>query len=78
MYLCTAILTLFHSNLKASINGKDIPEDIKARLLSLHEDNLLLKEQLKTTTEKLNKAKAVSEALVSNDGLFETLSLFSS
>ena len=56
------LLTFIWSNLKASINGKDIPEDIKARLLSLHEENLLLKEHLKTIQEKLNKAKAVRRA----------------
>ncbi|GBE82526.1 predicted protein [Sparassis crispa] len=45
-------------DLKASISGKDVPEDIKARLLSLHEENVSLKEQYKTAQEKLVKAKA--------------------
>lgn len=48
------------SDLRASINGKDVPEDIKARLLGLHEDNVHLKEQLKTSQDKLVKARAVT------------------
>ena len=48
-----------NSDLRASINGKDVPEDVKARLLKLHEDNIVLKEQLSTTQSKLTKAKAV-------------------
>ena len=48
------------SDLKASINGKDIPEEVKGRLLSLHEENIQVKEQLKTTQEKLSKARVVN------------------
>ncbi|KAJ3976503.1 HOOK-domain-containing protein [Lentinula raphanica] len=44
-------------DLRASLSGKDLPEDIKQRLLALHEDNVLLKESLKTSNEKLSKAK---------------------
>ena len=51
---------LLCSDLRASVNGKDIPEDIKARLLNLHEENVALKEQLSTTQAKLTKAKTVS------------------
>ncbi len=47
-------------DLRASLSGKDIPEDIKARLLRMHEDNIQLQEQLKTSQEKLVKARAVS------------------
>ena len=47
------------SDLRATLNGKDIPEDVKARLLKLHEDNVVLKEQLSTTKSKLAKAKTV-------------------
>ncbi|KAJ3741976.1 HOOK protein-domain-containing protein [Lentinula detonsa] len=46
------------SDLRASLSGKDLPEDTKQRLLALHEDNVMLKESLKTTNEKLTKAKA--------------------
>jgi protein HOOK3 len=49
----------FFSELRASLSGKDIPEDIKARLLKLHEDNVHLQEQLKTAQEKLVKARTV-------------------
>jgi protein HOOK3 len=49
----------FASELRAAFSGKDVPDDIKSRLLSLHEDNVNLKEQLKTAQEKLVKAKAV-------------------
>ncbi|CCM03827.1 uncharacterized protein FIBRA_05976 [Fibroporia radiculosa] len=44
-------------DLRASISGKDVPEDIKARLLGLHEENIALKEQYKVAQEKLLKAK---------------------
>lgn len=37
-----------------------MPEDVKQKLLALHEENLNLKESYKTATEKLNKAKQVS------------------
>lgn len=47
------------SDLRASLSGKDIPEDIKARLLRMHEDNVQLQEQLKTAQEKLVKARSV-------------------
>ncbi|KAL0071641.1 hypothetical protein AAF712_001498 [Marasmius tenuissimus] len=43
--------------LRAMMSGKDIPEDIKSRLLNLHEENVLLKESNKTANEKLVKAK---------------------
>ncbi|KAH9951485.1 HOOK-domain-containing protein [Amylocystis lapponica] len=44
-------------DLRASLSGKDVPEDIKARLLSLHEENINLKEHYKTAQEKLLKAR---------------------
>lgn len=47
-------------DLRASLSGKDVPEDIKTRLLALHEENLNVKEQLKTTQDKLAKAKMVT------------------
>ena len=49
----------FASDLRASLSGKDVPEDIKARLLAMHEENVNAKEQLKTAQEKLVKARAV-------------------
>ena len=36
-----------------------MPEDIKQRMLGLHEENVSLKEQYKTAQDKLVKAKAV-------------------
>jgi protein HOOK3 len=51
------------SDLRASLSGKDVPEDIKTRLLNLHEENVGLREQLKTNHEKLSKAKAVRDGL---------------
>jgi protein HOOK3 len=45
--------------MRATLNGKDVPEEIKSRLLTLHEENVSLKEQNKTAQEKLLKAKAV-------------------
>ncbi|QRV74918.1 hypothetical protein RhiJN_02933 [Ceratobasidium sp. AG-Ba] len=44
-------------DLRASMGGKDLPEEAKARFLALHEDNVQLKEQLKTAQEKLQKAR---------------------
>ncbi|KAH9857802.1 HOOK-domain-containing protein [Lenzites betulinus] len=44
-------------DLRASISGKDVPEDIKQRMLALHEENISIKEQYKTAQEKLLKAK---------------------
>ncbi|KAG5645038.1 hypothetical protein DXG03_007217 [Asterophora parasitica] len=55
-------------DLRASISGKDVPEDIKARLLALHEENVNLKEAHKTAQEKLSKAKAF---IKSQDKLFK-------
>ncbi|KAF8136153.1 HOOK-domain-containing protein [Boletus edulis] len=55
-------------DLRASLSGKDVPEDIKARLLALHEENLNVKEQLKTTQDKLAKAKTF---IKSQDKLFK-------
>ncbi|VDB96749.1 unnamed protein product [Peniophora sp. CBMAI 1063] len=45
-------------DLRASMNGVPVPEDVKQRVLSLHEDNVLLREQTKTLQEKLMKARA--------------------
>lgn len=55
-------------DLRASISGRDVPEDVKARLLALHEENQNVKEQLKTTQEKLGKAK---QFIKSQDKLFK-------
>ncbi|OSD02786.1 HOOK-domain-containing protein [Trametes coccinea BRFM310] len=45
-------------DLRASMSGRDLPEDIKQRMLALHEENVSIKEQYKTAQEKLLKAKA--------------------
>ncbi|KAK0210396.1 HOOK-domain-containing protein [Desarmillaria ectypa] len=44
-------------DLRASLSGKDLPDDIKSRLLALHEENVALKESFKTSQEKLQKAR---------------------
>ncbi|KAJ3937432.1 MAG: hypothetical protein NXY57DRAFT_571571 [Lentinula lateritia] len=44
-------------DLRASLSGKDLPEDIKQRLLALHEDNVMLKESLKTSNENSLRIK---------------------
>jgi protein HOOK3 len=54
------------SDLRASLSGKDVPEDIKARLLTLHEDNVVVKEQLKTAQDKLAKARQVRDTAKNN------------
>ncbi|KAF7311669.1 hypothetical protein MKEN_01070500 [Mycena kentingensis (nom. inval.)] len=55
-------------DLRASLSGKDLPEDIKTRLLALHEDNLNLKESNKTAQAQLQKARAF---IKSQDKLFK-------
>ncbi|KAF8964103.1 HOOK protein-domain-containing protein [Flammula alnicola] len=55
-------------DLRATLAGKDVPEDIKQRLLAMHEENLNLKESYKTATDKLNKAK---QFIKSQDKLFK-------
>lgn len=52
-------LTTIYSDLRSSLSGKDVPEDIKSRLLALHEENVNLKESYKTAQEKLLKARTV-------------------
>ncbi len=41
------------------MSGKGVPEDVKSRVLGLHEDNVQLREQLKTVQDKLTKARTV-------------------
>ncbi|KAG6889791.1 hypothetical protein C0992_004209 [Termitomyces sp. T32_za158] len=60
--------TCSYSDLRASISGKDLPEDIRTRLLALHEANVILKEQNKALSENLTKAKAF---IKSQDKLFK-------
>lgn len=55
------LISLTRSDLRATLNGKELPEDIKARLLKMHEDNVILKEQLSTTQSKLTKARNVRQ-----------------
>jgi protein HOOK3 len=47
--------------MRASLSGKDVPEDIKARLLTMHEENVVVKEALKTAQDKLAKARQVCD-----------------
>ncbi|KAJ7184151.1 HOOK protein-domain-containing protein [Mycena filopes] len=55
-------------DLRASISGKDLPEDIKSRLLAMHEENLNLKESYKTAQAQLAKARSF---IKSQDKLFK-------
>ena len=43
------------------MSGKGVPEDVKSRVLGLHEDNVQLREQLKTVQDKLTKARTVRD-----------------
>lgn len=45
------------SDLRAVVSGKDVPEEVKSRLLNLHEDNVQKQEQIKTLNDRLLKAK---------------------
>ncbi|KAF9037018.1 HOOK-domain-containing protein, partial [Hymenopellis radicata] len=55
-------------DLRASLNGKGVPEDVKAKMLGLHEENVMLKESYKTAQDKLQKAK---QFIKSQDKLFK-------
>jgi len=55
-------------DLRSSMSGKGVPEDVKSRVLGLHEDNVQLREQLKTVQDKLTKARAF---IKSQDKLFK-------
>jgi protein HOOK3 len=57
---------MLYSDLRATLSGRDLPEDVKQRLLAMHEENLNLKESYKTATDKLNKAKQVCIYLISH------------
>jgi hypothetical protein len=56
---CWSVSLTSTSDMRASLSGKDVPEDIKARLLALHEDNVVVREALKTAQDKLAKARQV-------------------
>ncbi|TCD63888.1 hypothetical protein EIP91_004797 [Steccherinum ochraceum] len=45
-------------DLRASLSGKGVPEDVKARMLKMHEDYITLQEQYKTAQDKLTKARS--------------------
>ncbi|KAH8102872.1 HOOK-domain-containing protein [Cristinia sonorae] len=55
-------------DLRASLSGKDVPEEIKARMLKMHEEYITLQEQYKTQQDKLTKARAF---IKSQDKLFK-------
>ncbi|KZV94081.1 HOOK-domain-containing protein [Exidia glandulosa HHB12029] len=46
-------------DLRASLNGRDLPPDIKSRMLSQHEEIVRLTEAAKTAQEKLLKARGL-------------------
>ncbi|KAF8321421.1 HOOK-domain-containing protein [Cantharellus anzutake] len=45
------------TDLRASFAGGDLPEETKTKLLHLHEENIALKEQVRTSHEKLLKMR---------------------
>ncbi|KAG8811256.1 hypothetical protein FRC17_002555 [Serendipita sp. 399] len=47
-------------DLRMVLAGKDIPEDVKAKLMALHDEKEMVKDQLKTANEKLVKARQVA------------------
>jgi hypothetical protein len=62
-YLADLIDLTHFSDLRSSMSGQGVPEDVKSRVLSLHEDNVQLREQLKTVQDKLTKARVVWDSL---------------
>lgn len=55
-------------DLRAAMSGKDIPEDLRLKMLALHEENISLRGSNKTTQEKLAKARQFIRA---QDKLFK-------
>ena len=53
-----------HGDLRMVLAGKDIPEDVKAKMMQLHDDNESSKDQLKTANEKLAKARQVCSSSI--------------
>jgi hypothetical protein len=53
------LLPLLDSDLRVSVGGKDLPEDIKTRLMALREENTALKEKSRTDKQMLAKARSV-------------------
>jgi len=47
------------SDLRASLSGVDVPEHIKTKLFGMQEENVAMKEALKVSQDKLQKAKQV-------------------
>lgn len=47
------------SDLRMVLAGKDIPEDVKAKLMGINEENSALKDQIRVANEKLVKARQV-------------------
>lgn len=56
------------ADFRQTLSGEDIPEEFKQRLLILHEENVTLKENLKTAQDKLAKAR---QFIKSQDKLFK-------
>lgn len=52
------------SDLRASLNGRDLPEEDKTRMLNMHEKMVRLEEEQRTTKEQLLKARAVCCLLI--------------
>ena len=52
------IMVVF-SDLRASLNGRDLPEEDKTRMLNMHEKIVRLEEEQRTTKEQLLRARAV-------------------
>jgi protein HOOK3 len=48
-----------HGDLRIILAGKDIPEEVKSKMMQLHDDNESLKEQVKNASDKLAKARQV-------------------
>ena len=53
------VIIVLRSDLRASLNGRDLPEEDKARMLNMHEKIVRLEEEQQTTKEQLLKARAV-------------------
>jgi len=53
-----------------------VPEDVKTRVLGLHEDNVQLREQLKTIQDKLAKARTVRSFPFPHDASFVLSALY--
>lgn len=56
---CRELIVILFRSLRASLAGIDIPEHLKAQMFAMQEEIVALKEALKSSQDRLQKAKQV-------------------